>query len=74
MEKTGQANPLVASLSHLPAQKYLYDVEIEMDKRAEGLTGKEILDECLALVRQSDEFQEELYKKNWLDEGSNSTH
>jgi len=67
--KDRQTNPLLTSLSHLPAEKYLYDVEIEQDSRTEGLKSKEILDECLDLVRQSDEFQKELFKKQWLDEG-----
>jgi len=69
---TKQANPLVTSLSHLPAEKYLYDVEIGNSREAvrdTGSSSKKKFADCLELVKQSDGFQKELFKKQWLDEG-----
>jgi len=69
---TKQTNPLVTSLSHLPAEKYLYDVEIGNSREAvrdTGSSSKKKFADCLELVKQSDGFQKELFKKQWLDEG-----
>ena len=68
---TEHANPLPGSLSHLPAQKYLYDVENSTAQEGEV---KDVFKECLNMVRQSDNFQKNLFKKQWLDEGGNSSH
>lgn len=56
-----------ASLSHLPAQKYLYDVENSTAQEGED---KDVFKECLDRVRQSDEFQKNLSIKQWLDDSS----
>ena len=68
---TKQANPLASSLSHLPTEKYLYDVEIGNSREAirDTESSKEKFADCLELVKQSDGFQKELFKKQWLDEG-----
>ena len=70
--KDRQTNPLLTSLSHLPAEKYLYDVEIGNSREAvrdTGSSSKKKFADCLELVKQSDGFQKELFKKQWLDEG-----
>lgn len=69
---TDQANSVCKPHSRSP-EKYLYDVEMDDRGRAENRSNKETLAECLNIVRQSDNFQKNLFKKQWLDEGSNDT-